>query len=359
MNEGQFRLDLPALDLPKDTVIELKKDFGARQRSARQAAKPSSCALCGKQASSFCNSHSLPQFVLRQIAVDGKLYTTAKIVSSPALPPEKGIKETATFHLICNDCDQAVFSGYESFEALTHGIDDSLLAQIATKTYLYEMGKSAVDTQFFSKLYEDYGVENNRASVRALDNSEDKAKLDRAFAAISKPKNLFEVLYYDVSPYTAPIACQTMITPFAGFDGKLINNLFNQSPAYKTEPIHICVFPSKNGTVVLLFYSKQAKRYREFRKEFQALDRQTKLKVVTQMLFAYTEEIYISKQIDEVTLEDPSLVSAASMNIDYIAFASMFDKSSKSPIQIACEEYSVDALPDVPSLLGEEYAITP
>ena len=41
--------------------------------AASQKAKQETCALCGKPCSSFCNSHSIPQFALRRIAENGKV----------------------------------------------------------------------------------------------------------------------------------------------------------------------------------------------------------------------------------------------------------------------------------------------
>ena len=53
--------------------IELRKRINKLFSQTRNAAKPNKCVLCGKKQTSFCNSHSVPQFSLRNIADNGKL----------------------------------------------------------------------------------------------------------------------------------------------------------------------------------------------------------------------------------------------------------------------------------------------
>ena len=52
--------------------IEVKKQVSKFFKTAEQRAKRDVCALCGKPCTSFANSHSVPQFVLKNIDVNGK-----------------------------------------------------------------------------------------------------------------------------------------------------------------------------------------------------------------------------------------------------------------------------------------------
>ena len=51
------------LDIPEGTdIIEVRKQMNQMLSEARKSAKPTKCILCGNTQTSFCNSHSVPQF---------------------------------------------------------------------------------------------------------------------------------------------------------------------------------------------------------------------------------------------------------------------------------------------------------
>lgn len=58
----------------KKTKIEFKQRWSELQKHVEQISKPTRCLLCGKKQTSFCNSHVVPQFILKQIAEYGMLY---------------------------------------------------------------------------------------------------------------------------------------------------------------------------------------------------------------------------------------------------------------------------------------------
>ena len=53
--------------------IEINKKVSFLITEATKNAKLECCILCHKPCSSFCNSHSIPQFALKRIAEDGKV----------------------------------------------------------------------------------------------------------------------------------------------------------------------------------------------------------------------------------------------------------------------------------------------
>ena len=54
-------------DLGKERIA-INKAVSKINRQARERSKESVCCLCGKVCSSFCNSHSVPEFSLKKIA---------------------------------------------------------------------------------------------------------------------------------------------------------------------------------------------------------------------------------------------------------------------------------------------------
>ena len=50
------------IDIPEGTdIIDVKKKMNRMLSVARNESKPTTCILCGKPKTSFCNSHSVPQ----------------------------------------------------------------------------------------------------------------------------------------------------------------------------------------------------------------------------------------------------------------------------------------------------------
>ena len=108
--------DFPTVDKEKrrDEIIEATKALNKMIKDSRNQAKQSKCYYCGKDCDSFCNSHTLPAFCLRNIAQNGKVFYSNTILDLPLLKDDKGVNEAGTFHLICRDCDSKVFQDYEN-----------------------------------------------------------------------------------------------------------------------------------------------------------------------------------------------------------------------------------------------------
>lgn len=87
---------------------------------ARKKAKPAVCIICGKPQTSFCNSHSVPQMVLKSIADDGiVLHASATMgFDEEIIDIENGVKKSGTFNYICKSCDGTIFQDYENLNNL-------------------------------------------------------------------------------------------------------------------------------------------------------------------------------------------------------------------------------------------------
>ena len=84
--------------------ISISKFTSRINKKARANAKNSTCYLCGKPCSSFCNSHSVPQFALENIAENGKVAETLQ-GELPTSGKDTGINQAGTFHIICHNCE--------------------------------------------------------------------------------------------------------------------------------------------------------------------------------------------------------------------------------------------------------------
>ena len=97
-----------------DADINNKKTASAITKKARELVKAPTCLYCRKEVSSFCNSHSIPEFCLRNITDDGMVLTLNSLINIPIIKKESGVGQTGTFQIICRDCDSKVFSDYEN-----------------------------------------------------------------------------------------------------------------------------------------------------------------------------------------------------------------------------------------------------
>ena len=55
-------------------TIEQKKEIARIYKKVRELSKPTSCLLCGKPQTIFCNSHLVPQMVLSVSLRAGNYY---------------------------------------------------------------------------------------------------------------------------------------------------------------------------------------------------------------------------------------------------------------------------------------------
>ena len=116
--------------------IEINKKVSSLIAEATKNAKLECCILCSKPCSSFCNSHSIPQFALKRIAEDGKVMLPLQD-EILTIGKDTGVNKAGTFHIICRDCDSRTFQLYEDPNAYNSKPTDQMLAQIALVNNIY------------------------------------------------------------------------------------------------------------------------------------------------------------------------------------------------------------------------------
>ena len=139
--------DFPTVDKEKrrDEIIEATKALNKMIKDSRNQAKQSNCYYCGNDCDSFCNSHTLPAFCLRNIAQNGKVFYSNTILDLPLLKDDNGVNEAGTFHLICRDCDSKVFQDYENPDNYKDIPSIKMLAQIDMKNNLKNISKRLME----------------------------------------------------------------------------------------------------------------------------------------------------------------------------------------------------------------------
>jgi hypothetical protein len=354
------RLDLPDIEAKKEDLIQARKLSTRFSSEARSKARPERCCICGKEDAKRCNSHTIPQYCLREIAVDGKVYNVSVFLNGNILEPEVGLNKATTFRRICQQCDSEFFKKYETPTVLYEEPSSQVLGQIATKIMLREIDKAKYQIGLNSSLGMLASLDfHAKAEVRTRDIPEDEKNLQIAIrlGKTEKQQNAYHVVMHKVLPYVVPLAFQEQINPVADFEGGLINNVFNPNFTYRIEPLYVAILPSRGKTVVLAFRNRDAKRYREFEKQLRLRSEREQLQAVLKLIFAYSDDIIVSKKLSEECFSNESLQSLVCMNPDYIHFTNDISEALGSLRQQACSDFAIDNLPDPPELLSSEYAI--
>lgn len=74
----------------KEKIIEARKIFSNTMKKAKDIAKSNFCLCCNKKTNGFCKSHFVPEFILRNIAVNGNVIYNMQILKSPLSKKQHG-----------------------------------------------------------------------------------------------------------------------------------------------------------------------------------------------------------------------------------------------------------------------------
>ncbi|MDE7348081.1 MAG: hypothetical protein K2N53_00280 [Clostridia bacterium] len=340
--------------------IEINKTMNSIMREAKSRAKLSTCLICGKEQTSFCNSHTVPAFCLRNIAKNGKVCTSNSIVKYPFLiKAVNGVNEAGTFKLICHKCDGFIFQEYEDPSAYNKSEPSSkILAQIALKNGLKAISKRMNELKMYDILREQtLGNEkfiDGMIAIAKMDLKEYYVSINKAKSLSKKPDNDgYYLFYYKVLDYVTPIAYQGQLTLYVDFDGKVINDLYYYSPKYKTKDLHVGIFPLEHKTVIILFVDNNETRYRSFYKKFRKLTEEDKLSVINYMILLYSEDYFLTEDIKQVIESDENTAKIiGQINMLSLTQEDLGHTNTLSEIK---DLYILSKHKDVINILSEKY----
>lgn len=299
--------------------IDFNKMLSKLSTKSRKDSKQSKCLYCQCETTKFCNSHTVPASILKNIAVQGEIYTNNKIIDLPLLDKEKGVGNSGTFHVICRNCDSKIFQEYENSSNYENEPTSKMIAQIAMKNHLRSIGKRRFEIALFKNAENELLSDDNPGSypngyfdqliaVSKLDLNEYIRGFKRAKKVIEKGWDKeYYLFYYDKLHYKAPIAFQGEVVLNFDFNGMTINNVYNKNSKYKIQSLHVSVFPLESATIVMLFIDKNDKRYRKFYKHFKKLNREDKLATVNYIIFSLSEDVYMSKDVHDSFIDNDQL----------------------------------------------------
>lgn len=335
-------------------IVNQKKKLTGILKKARDNAKPNKCIICDEPQTSFCNSHLIPQMILRTIADNGKLLQPNVLIGIEMLDIEKGVNNASTFHFICKQCDSILFQNYENKDILKRYPTDKMMAEIALKNLILMLSKRNEEKALFNLLQKEHNALIHKDvldEIHGLDTRDfsDELELYKKIIA-NKSTGCFHVLYWKKLPHVVPIAAQSPIAVYKDMDGNIINDLYNMDSNYRIQNLHLCVFPIENETIVLLFCHKRDKYYRSLRHQFNSTSDNICLMYINYLILACTENYFFSKTIKDKIESNENLMklSRESNELPNLGFIKYSDYIS---------EYTPVSMDEIPNFLSGEFKL--
>lgn len=339
--------------LSKEEIDSLKR-LSKTKRKAIEDSKQEACLLCGEKCSSFCNSHIIPQFVLNNIALNGQLHRGLDYFFFPNSPLSalKGVNNTWTFRIICNNCDQKYFRDYESEESLLSSPTTKMLAEIGLKGTMMQIAKRYYERAVFAQYSDSIKNKAFLDEEHALDLRDYFFDFKRLKKIIDKNlKSGISLVYYTILDYVTPIAMQGPIAVHRDLDGEIVNDVYDYNPNTKMQSLFCSIFPLKQKTVIILFHLRDDRNYVKFDKKFATLNDQDKLCYISYLVFKYCEHFAISPKIKPEILANENLNKLAKERNDSPKpFLSIDDLFSENQRLVSWN--------DVPNLLSKENSLS-
>ena len=338
--------------------IEINKKVSSLITEATKNAKLECCILCHKPCSSFCNSHSIPQFALKRIAEDGKVMLPLQD-EILTIGKDIGVNKAGTFHIICRDCDSRVFQLYEDPNAYNSKPADQMLAQIALKDVLLMISKRNQEREQYKLVGEQAEFLKDFADEKIYwgnfdlrDYGED---LEYARSSLDGRKsNRYYLCFYTVLDYVVPYAAQSSVTLISDFEDSIVNNIYSQEQKYRIKAIHVAVFPLESTSAILLFIEDGVKRYRKFYRSLRKLPKDDQLAAINYLVFSYTENVFMNPTTHKELKKNDFFMDICRKSTD---FRSHTPFPLDDPLEAAVKEFSLSKRNEIPNLLSREYAL--
>ena len=319
----------------KKKEIEVSKKLSRISHEIEKEVKPACCILCGKPQTSFCNSHSVPQVVLKKITESGEVLNANVLIGIPFVKCNVGLNKTGTFHYICRKCDNEVFKDYEDEETLAKYPSDKVLAEIALKNIIQMLSKRNYEQGLAYRGEKQGKIEGADIlkQIQELDIRDYVEEMNLCQLIIKNgTKNNFHVICWEKLPYRIPIASQSLMALTFDLEGGIINDLFDFSKENKIENLHIAFFPLEKESIVLAFYFRKNRKYENLRKEFERISVKSKLEVLNYLNFQFAENYFFYPPMKKMLKKAKLLrrLSKQLNGVDNLGFVHVWSKNREA-----------------------------
>ena len=161
----------------------------------------------------------------------------------------------------------------------------------------------------------------------------------------------YQILFWKVLPYVIPIAAQSAIALPVDMGGNKVNHVYDYDPNIRMQYMHLCFFPLKNQSVVLAFYHKRDKLYRSLRHQINSSSEDKILRYLNYLLFAHTENYFISKSVKQEIENNNSLQK---LSQEANGLPTMGYLNSDNDFGVGYTPVNMD---DIPNFLDSKWAV--
>ena len=306
----------------KRIEIKRKKEEYEFISEVNKNSKVDNCVLCGSKMTSACNSHVVPQFILKEIAENGHVsYGHAlHTIDIGGVKKITGINDAYTFRLICRKCDGKYFKHYEDpdnligFDSLSENDRKIILCEMALKAHLSHMSmkyKNLImkDMVTSGKVAE---LEKNGELVTAerLDINEHFEYIHKLKSILKTNRNPFLLLFNKVLDYQTKIATQTIINFNFDLSGNQIFDPYLIDSSNHSRFFYLMILPYRGRTRVMFYIDKNsALNVQAIINEFNVLTEEDKLHFLFISLIIHDQQFYMSPSFaNYIFKKDKSLV---------------------------------------------------
>ncbi len=302
--------------------------------------KVKECCLCGKKISSVCNSHIVPQFILKNISEDGCVAYGFILnnLGMAGMNEISGINNAHTFRLICKECDNNYFKDYENpnnlldFDLIDSDVRLKMLCEMAIKNHLSHINmkyrllvmKDMITNGKLAKMEENDEI---RFPERIEINSHFK-HIEKLTNCIKKSENPFEILLDITLNYQLHIATQTTINFAYDIKGNQLYKYDINTYANNLNWFHLVIFPLGDKTRII-FYIESDNDVKNLIHQFNDLSYDDKLHFILVALIANDEQFFMSPSFANVLKRDRKMVRLyrkTETNINYTKKMANFKK---------------------------------
>lgn len=307
------------IKLIRKRKIEESRFSGAVKRHS----KSDECLMCGRKITSPCNSHVVPQFVLKGIAENGYVSYGHALnkTNVGGIKKTTGINNAYTFRLLCERCEHKYFKHYENpdnilgFNLLTESEQKIILCEMALKTHLAHIAMKyerliAMDIASCGRLSK--AEKDGLVLADRLDINEHLHYKTKLKGAMKSNKNPFVILYDKLLDYGTKIATQTIINYNFDLNG---NQIFDPDLLIKSNQcryFYLMILPMKGKTRVMFYIEREylnVANVLPIVKDFKALSDDEKLHFLFISLIIHDEQFYLTPSFgDMIFKKDKRLV---------------------------------------------------
>ncbi len=309
-------------------------------KKAASQIKGEKCYICGKKCTSFCDSHSIPKFILKNIAESGHVYLPTATKNQDIEVLKKiyksfpGINEAQLFKNICRDCDNKVFNSIENVDTTLKPFTNKEYSLYALKILLHDIyikeycccldslnhleltGHGSIHFDWLADIKDMAG--NANYYIDALENH----------AYVNHNVVLDVVLEKKVN-----FACVTKLLLGQSYTGKPIYDLYDYGVPFGF--VYVLVLPiDDNHTKISMFYRKKHKIYNVLKNEFDDMTLEDKLQAISNLIIMHTEDFTCTKRVIDKLRKIRKIVSEEVSEFSIEEYLQRIKKLNESKINL-------------------------